>query len=158
MAPRGAAVREISSGANVNLNSNGKATHLASGVQGNGAHSDSNGGGNSGLPSGLPGGPTQAAAATGGSRKRPRLSAPTIPTRTLRHRASLPAPLVSAATIEEVKQQLGPEGLSSFREQRIKEREGDVRSVVDVHDGLVRERFHLERFVSILEGWDPKVN
>lgn len=97
-------------------------------------------------------------AVTTKSKKKPRASLPTVPTRTLRHRTSLPAPAYTTATIEEVKEKLAPEGVTAFREEKIKEREGQVRDVVDMHDGLVRERFHLERFVSILEGYDPVVS
>jgi hypothetical protein len=30
--------------------------------------------------------------------------------------------------------------------------------VVEGHDAAVREKFHLERFVTLLEGWDPEVS
>lgn len=50
---------------------------------------------------------------------------------------------------------LGPEGTAERREELIHQREGELRVVVDDHDMAVKEKFHLERYVSILEGWDP---
>lgn len=50
---------------------------------------------------------------------------------------------------------LGPEGTAQRRIELLHELETSVRSVVDKHDMAVREKFHLERYVSILEGWDP---
>ena len=33
-----------------------------------------------------------------------------------------------------------------------------MKGVVEGHDAAVREKFHLERFVTLLEGWDPEVS
>ena len=38
----------------------------------------------------------------------------------------------------------------------IRDLETRVRAVVEKHDMAVREKFHLERYVSILEGWNPE--
>ena len=59
--------------------------------------------------------------------------------------------------LEHNKKYLGPEGVQSRREAIVREKEQKLRSLVDEHDTAVREKFHLERFISLLEGWDPKV-
>lgn len=51
---------------------------------------------------------------------------------------------------------LGPEGMAARREELIHEKEALLRTVVEEHDMAVKEKFHLERYVSILEGWDPE--
>jgi hypothetical protein len=40
----------------------------------------------------------------------------------------------------------------------VKEKDVELKDVVDKHDTAVREKFHLERYISIFEGWDPKVS
>lgn len=57
--------------------------------------------------------------------------------------------------MEKALQKLGPEGISSRRGEILREREAELRTVVDDHDMAVKEKFHLERYISILEGWDP---
>ena len=88
------------------------------------------------------------------------------PPRSLRTRTSLPsAPVPSKATknagppqdLDKIKAKLGPEGVVARRDEVVKEKEGQLRELVDGHDTAVREIFHLERYVSLLEGWDPLV-
>lgn len=62
---------------------------------------------------------------------------------------------VSKDEMDKVLFKLGPEGTAERREELIHQREGELRVVVDDHDMAVKEKFHLERYVSILEGWDP---
>ena len=57
-----------------------------------------------------------------------------------------------------IQKRLGPEGVQLRREELLKENERKLKSVVDGHDAAVREKFHLEKFVSLLEGWDPEVS
>ena len=91
------------------------------------------------------------------------------PPRSLRARASLPATLTASASrtaksalppkdLDKIKAKLEPEGIVSRREEVVKEKEGQLRELVDGHDTAVREIFHLERYISLLEGWDPKVS
>ena len=47
--------------------------------------------------------------------------------------------------------------MAAKRDGVVREKEAEVKRVVDGHDDAVREKFHLERFISIFEGWDPKV-
>lgn len=51
---------------------------------------------------------------------------------------------------------LGPDGIAARREELIQEKEAQLRIIVEEHDMAVKEKFHLERYVSILEGWDPE--
>jgi len=60
--------------------------------------------------------------------------------------------------LEYINSKLAPEHLDSRRDTVVKEKEGELKEVVDKHDTDVRERFHLERYTSILEGWNPKVS
>jgi hypothetical protein len=53
---------------------------------------------------------------------------------------------------------LGPEGISARRQELVAEKEKALRSVVEGHDAAVREKFHLERFVTMVTGWDPEVS
>lgn len=52
---------------------------------------------------------------------------------------------------------ISEEGLAARRDGVIKGKEAELKQVVDRHDTAVREKFHLERFTSIFEGWDPEV-
>jgi len=52
---------------------------------------------------------------------------------------------------------LSEEGIATRRDEVIKDKEAELKHVADEHDTAVREKFHLERFISIFEGWDPKV-
>lgn len=60
--------------------------------------------------------------------------------------------------LEYIHSRLGPDHVISRREWVIKEKEGELKDVVDKHDTSVREKFHLERYISIFEGWNPKVS
>ena len=59
--------------------------------------------------------------------------------------------------MDNIQRRLAPETVQSRREEVLSAREAELREVVDEHDLAVREKFHLERFVSILEGWNPEV-
>lgn len=63
---------------------------------------------------------------------------------------------VSQDEMERAIWKLGPEGIAARREELIHEKEALLRTVVEEHDMAVKEKFHLERYVSILEGWDPE--
>jgi hypothetical protein len=52
---------------------------------------------------------------------------------------------------------LSEEALIIKRNGVIRDKEAELKVVVDKHDDAVREKFHLERFISIFEGYDPKV-
>lgn len=90
--------------------------------------------------------------------------------RSLRARPSLPNPSTGtpltphanghgaqAKGMEAISHGLRDEAIISRREKRITEKEKQLKEVVESHDGLIREKFHLERFVTLLEGWNPKV-
>lgn len=64
----------------------------------------------------------------------------------------------SQKELDNIQRRLGPEALVSHREELIKEKEGELKRVVDGHDDDVREKFHLDRYISLLEGWDPAVS
>ncbi|WVO18354.1 hypothetical protein L204_106069 [Cryptococcus depauperatus] len=51
---------------------------------------------------------------------------------------------------------LGPEAIAAKRKKRIQEKERELKKVVEDHDAAIREQFHLERFVTLVEGWDPE--
>lgn len=59
--------------------------------------------------------------------------------------------------MEAISQGLRQEAVIVRREKRITEKERELKEVVESHDGLIREKFHLERFVTLLEGWNPEV-
>jgi len=91
------------------------------------------------------------------------------PPRSLRARASLPATSAQTASratrgagppkdLDKIKAKLEPDGIVARREEVVKEKESQLRELVDGHDTAVREIFHLERYISLLEGWDPQVN
>jgi helicase SWR1 len=60
--------------------------------------------------------------------------------------------------LECVTSKLSEEAILARREIVIKEKDVELKNVVDGHDDAVREKFHLERFISIFEGWDPAVS
>ena len=64
----------------------------------------------------------------------------------------------SQKELNNIQRRLGAEGLKSRRDELAKEKERELKAVVEGHDGAVREKFHLEKFVSLLEGWDPEVS
>jgi helicase SWR1 len=92
--------------------------------------------------------------------------------RTLRARASIPAlPPKSPSTttpagirrptekeLRQIQSRLGPEAVQDRKDELLKEKEEELRQVVDGHDTAVREKFHLERFVTMVTGWNPKVS
>ena len=96
----------------------------------------------------------------------PSQSPPVVNGRNTRHRNSLPAPSVHSRTsrggppkdLDKIKERYGPSGIARRREELVKEKEEALRQVVDDHDTFVREKFHLERYTSLLEGWDPVVS
>jgi hypothetical protein len=60
--------------------------------------------------------------------------------------------------LEYIRSKLSEESILSGRDGVIKGKEAELRNVVDSHDNAVREKFHLERYISIFEGWDPVVS
>ncbi|ORY26167.1 SNF2 family N-terminal domain-domain-containing protein [Naematelia encephala] len=98
---------------------------------------------------------------------------PKKPSRVLRARPSDPPPpplaspspatsstLIRPATrkeLENISRRLSKESIDQRRDELIKEREGELRTVMDEHDTAVREKFHLERFVTMITGFHPKV-
>jgi hypothetical protein len=50
---------------------------------------------------------------------------------------------------------LSQDGTAARRAEILPDLEARVRGIVAEHDMAVKEKFHLERYVSILEGWDP---
>lgn len=104
----------------------------------------------------------------------PRKARPSLPApahRQLRGRPSDPGPSTKASSLsstplrrptekelEQIHKRLGPDSVLERRDEVIKRKEEELKSVIDGHDDAVRERFHLERFVSILEGYDPVVS
>lgn len=87
--------------------------------------------------------------------------------RALRQRSSLPAnatPPTRALRggppkdIEKILHRVSSSGISERKDELVKEKEGVLREVVDEHDTAVLEKFHLERYISLLEGWDPVVS
>lgn len=62
---------------------------------------------------------------------------------------------VGKEELDKIMHKLGPQGTAERRDEQIQQREEELRTVVDDHDMAVKEKFHLERYVSILEGWDP---
>ncbi|BEI90755.1 uncharacterized protein CcaverHIS019_0308250 [Cutaneotrichosporon cavernicola] len=79
------------------------------------------------------------------ARRAPRESAPN---RKKRH--------ITDHEMERIRFKLGPNGAKTRRDELVLEREAELRVVLDAHDMAVKEMFHLERYVSILEGWDPE--
>lgn len=82
--------------------------------------------------------------------------------RPLRARASLPAPPTRASAappkdIDKIRERLAPAAISFRKDELVKEKEESLRDLVDGHDTAVREKFHLERYISLLEGYDPVV-
>ncbi|WWC94487.1 hypothetical protein V866_001333 [Kwoniella sp. B9012] len=83
--------------------------------------------------------------------------------------SSLPAPTpktpittpvnVRAPTPKEFNQisrRLGVENIRDKREELLVEKEKQLKRVLDSHDDAIREQFHLERFVTMITGWDPQ--
>ena len=64
----------------------------------------------------------------------------------------------STKELDNIARRLGPEGVALRRAEVLKENERALKAVVEGHDAAVREKFHLERFVTLLEGWDPEVS
>ncbi|KAK6909822.1 hypothetical protein I203_103844 [Kwoniella mangroviensis CBS 8507] len=72
----------------------------------------------------------------------------------------LPTPVsVRAPTPKEFNQisrRLGDENIREKREELLVEKEKQLKILLDGHDDAIREQFHLERFVTMITGWDPK--
>ena len=99
---------------------------------------------------------------------------PSLPYRKLRTRLSEPSQNIlpsekrsdSVSTLRKpseqelnyIQRRLGAEGVYVRRQELLKEKEAGFKQVVDGHDDAVREKFHLEKFISLLEGWDPVVS
>jgi len=60
--------------------------------------------------------------------------------------------------LDAINKALSEESLAAKRDGVVRDKEAEVKRVVDRHDDAVREKFHLERFISIFEGWNPKVS
>lgn len=95
------------------------------------------------------------------------LSTPENGARASRQRSSLPATATppvrtlrggAPKDIEKILHRLGPSGVADRKERSVTEKEGELREVVDGHDTAVLEKFHLEKYISLLEGWDPVVS
>jgi helicase SWR1 len=59
--------------------------------------------------------------------------------------------------LDNITKALSEDSLAAKRDGVVRDKEVEVKRVVDMHDDAVREKFHLERFISIFEGWNPKV-
>lgn len=105
-------------------------------------------------------GPSRSAPARRQLRARPSDPAPAPSPHGKRRQSDVNAALRQATDreIEHIQSRLAPEYLDSRREIVVKEKEGELKLVVDKHDTDVREKFHLERYTSIFEGWNPKVS
>nr|XP_031862415.1 uncharacterized protein CI109_001912 [Kwoniella shandongensis]KAA5529487.1 hypothetical protein CI109_001912 [Kwoniella shandongensis] len=57
--------------------------------------------------------------------------------------------------LDNIHRRLGDESVRAKRDEVLQGKEKELKHVVDGHDDAVRERFHLERYVTILDGWDP---
>jgi hypothetical protein len=65
---------------------------------------------------------------------------------------------LSEAELQAIQHQLGPAGVAARRDELVQEKEALVKVVVDEHDTALREQFHLERFITMITGWDPAVS
>jgi hypothetical protein len=75
---------------------------------------------------------------------------------------SLPAPPTRASAappkdIDKIREKLAPAAINARKDELVREKEESLRDLVDEHDTAVREKFHLERYISLLEGYDPVV-
>ena len=59
--------------------------------------------------------------------------------------------------LEDVQRRLGSESLSDKRQQTLSAREQQLQALLEEHDAAIREQFHLERFVTMITGWNPEV-
>ena len=59
--------------------------------------------------------------------------------------------------LDDIATRMSKENVQHRRDELLKAKELDLKGVVEEHDDAVREKFHLERFISLLEGWDPEV-
>ena len=60
--------------------------------------------------------------------------------------------------LDTIQRRLAPETVLACRNELLKAKEAELHEVVDEHDTAVREKFHLERFVTMITGWDPAVS
>lgn len=71
-------------------------------------------------------------------------------------RAHKPGRVIGKDEMERIMTKLSPAGTAARRDELVRDREAELRVVMEQHDMAVKEKFHLERYVSILEGWDPE--
>lgn len=64
----------------------------------------------------------------------------------------------TATELSRIHRRLGPQAIQARRDELLAEKEKELREVVDGHDTAVREKFHLERFVTMITGWNPEVS
>ncbi|KAK8864632.1 hypothetical protein IAR55_001882 [Kwoniella newhampshirensis] len=57
--------------------------------------------------------------------------------------------------LDNIHRRLGAESIGARRDELLQARERELKEVVEAHDDDVREKFHLERYVTILDGWNP---
>ncbi|WRT66592.1 uncharacterized protein IL334_003551 [Kwoniella shivajii] len=107
----------------------------------------------------------------------PTMSTPTARSRSLRVRPSDPGPPVQNVSpialalklpvpsafreptpkeLNSISRRLGEDTIRAKREELVAEKEQKLKQVIDSHDDAIREKFHLERFVTMITGWDPK--
>ncbi|WWC69976.1 uncharacterized protein I206_103920 [Kwoniella pini CBS 10737] len=58
--------------------------------------------------------------------------------------------------INQITRRLGDENVRLKREELLLQKEQQLKEVLEGHDDAIREQFHLERFVTMITGWDPK--
>ncbi|WWD03258.1 hypothetical protein V865_001309 [Kwoniella europaea PYCC6329] len=56
----------------------------------------------------------------------------------------------------QISRRLGDENIREKRDELLVEKEKQLKRVLDSHDDAIREQFHLERFVTMITGWDPQ--
>ncbi|WWC89087.1 uncharacterized protein L201_004005 [Kwoniella dendrophila CBS 6074] len=57
---------------------------------------------------------------------------------------------------DQISRRLGEENIRAKKEELLLEKEKQLKKVIDSHDDAIREQFHLERFITMITGWDPK--
>ncbi|WVQ99637.1 hypothetical protein IAU59_006776 [Kwoniella sp. CBS 9459] len=63
----------------------------------------------------------------------------------------------SQKELDNIHRRLGDESVRVKREELLLDKEKELKDVVDQHDTAIREKFHLERFVTMITGWDPEM-
>jgi hypothetical protein len=64
----------------------------------------------------------------------------------------------SSKELAQIEKKLGPGGVVTRRDELIGIKEAELKGIVEGHDLAVREKFHLERFISLLENYDSDVS